>query len=131
MAEHHARYVRTGGASGHLWNGIPTLLLTTRGRRSGILRRMPLIYRRDGDAYVVVASNGGSPGHPGWYHNLRADPDVTIQVVSEVMPARARTAEGEERERLWAMMAAIYPNYDIFQGRTARQIPVVVLEPTP
>jgi deazaflavin-dependent oxidoreductase (nitroreductase family) len=129
VAEHAARYLATGGAEGHLWRGVPTLLLTTRGRRSGRLRRTPLIYGRDGDAYVVVASKGGSPRHPAWYLNLSAEPEVTIQVGSDVMPARASTAEGARREELWSTMTGIWPAYDPYQDRTRRRIPVVILEP--
>src|SRR5918994_4172558 len=95
VRDHLRRYVATDGAEGHEWQvGLLILLLTTRGRRSGRLRRTPLIYGRDGDRYVVVASYGGSPQHPDWYLNLRDDPDVTIQVGPEVVRARAGTAEG-------------------------------------
>jgi deazaflavin-dependent oxidoreductase (nitroreductase family) len=126
---HIQRYVATGGADGHEWRpGVPTLLLTTRGRRSGLLRRTALIYGRDGDAYVVVASQGGDPKHPAWYLNLEADPAVHVQVAAEEFDARARTATGEERARLWREMAAIWPAYDDYQRKTDREIPVVVLE---
>jgi deazaflavin-dependent oxidoreductase (nitroreductase family) len=130
VRDHLHRYVATDGADGHEWRpGIPTLLLTTRGRRSGKLRRTPLIYGRDGDAYVVVASYGGSPEHPDWYFNLSDDPEVEIQVGDRVMPARAATAEGENRERLWSQMTGIWPDYHNYQARTRRVIPVVTLEP--
>jgi deazaflavin-dependent oxidoreductase (nitroreductase family) len=129
VARHHDRYVATDGADGHTWRGVPTLLLTTRGRRSGALRRTPLIYGRANGAYVVVGSRGGHDRHPAWFLNLRDEPAVTIQVGAEVGPARARVAAGEERERLWGEMAAIWPDYDRYQGRTEREIPVVVLEP--
>jgi deazaflavin-dependent oxidoreductase (nitroreductase family) len=130
VRDHLHRYVATDGADGHEWRpGIPTLLLTTRGRRSGKLRRTPLIYGRDGDTYVVVASYGGSPEHPDWYFNLSDDPEVEIQVGDRVMPARAATAEGEDRERLWSQMTGIWPDYDKYQARTRRVIPVVTLEP--
>ena len=126
---HIRRYVATAGEDGHEWRpGVPTLLLTTRGRRSGKLRRTALIYGRDGDDYVVVGSNGGSPRHPAWYHNLEADPRVHVQVGGEKFDARARTATGEERERLWAPMARIWPDYDKYQTKTDREIPVVVLD---
>ncbi|MFL6127961.1 MAG: nitroreductase family deazaflavin-dependent oxidoreductase [Mycobacteriales bacterium] len=129
--EHIQRYVRTGGADGHEWKpGVPTLLLTTRGRKSGLLRRTALIYGRDGDSYVVVASQGGLPEHPAWYLNLDADPRVHVQVGSEELDARARTATGEERARLWRDMAAVWPAYDDYQRKTDREIPVVVLTPT-
>jgi deazaflavin-dependent oxidoreductase (nitroreductase family) len=130
VRDHLHRYVATDGADGHEWRpGVPTLLLTTRGRRSGALRRTPLIYGRDGDAYVVVASYGGSPEHPDWYFNLSDDPEVEIQVGDEVTPARAATAEGEDRERLWRQMTGIWPDYDKYQARTQRVIPIVTLEP--
>ena len=102
VREHLHRYVATDGENGHEWRGVQTLLLTTRGRKSGSLRRTPLIYGRSGEDYVIVASVGGKPQHPGWFHNLVAEPDVTIQVMADEMPGRARVAEGEERERLWA-----------------------------
>ncbi len=127
--EHIRRYLATGGADGHDWKpGVPTLLLTTRGRRSGLLRRTALIYGRDGDAYVVVASQGGDPRHPAWYLNLEADPDVHVQVRAEEFAARARTATGAERERLWRDMARIWPPYEDYQRKTDREIPVVVLD---
>lgn len=128
VREHLHRYVATDGANGHEWRGVQTLLLTTRGRTSGKLRRTPLIYGRSGEDYVVVASVGGGPRHPGWFHNLVAEPDVTIQVMADEIPARARVAEGEERERLWELMTGVWPAYDDYQTRTTRVIPVVVLE---
>jgi deazaflavin-dependent oxidoreductase (nitroreductase family) len=130
VADHTRRYLETGGEDGHEWRpGVPTLLLTTTGRRSGAQRRTALIYGRDNADYVVVASKGGSPGHPAWYLNLQANPQVEIQVFDEVVPATARTATGAERERLWALMREIWPAYDQYQTRTDRQIPVVVLTP--
>ena len=128
--EHIQRYVATGGANGHEWKpGVPTLLLTTRGRRSGLLRRTALIYGRDGDAYVVVASQGGLPQHPSWYLNLEADPKVHVQVGPDEFDATARQATGDERARLWREMAKIWPAYDEYQTKTDRHIPVVVLTP--
>jgi deazaflavin-dependent oxidoreductase (nitroreductase family) len=128
--EHVRRYRETGGEVGHIWNGVPTLLLTTVGRRTGEQRTTPLIYGQDGDAYVVVASKGGYPEHPGWYRNLSKTPEVELQVGPQVLPARARTATAEERDRLWPQMAGIWPAYDDYQAKTEREIPVVVLEPT-
>jgi deazaflavin-dependent oxidoreductase (nitroreductase family) len=128
VARHVRRYVETDGRSGHRWNGRNTLLLTTRGRRSGKLRRTALIYGQDGDRYVVVASNGGARNHPFWYLNLSAEPEVQVQVGAERFAARARTAGGEERPRLWRLMAGIWPDYERYQKRTGREIPVVVLE---
>jgi proline iminopeptidase len=129
--EHVERYRETGGEVGHKWKrGSKILLLTTKGRKSGEPRTIPLIYEGDGDRYVIVASKGGAPEHPGWYRNLQKDPNVELQVRDEVFPARARTAEGEERERLWQLVNEQWPDYDSYQTRTDREIPVVVLERT-
>lgn len=128
VADHTRRYVETDGRDGHEWNGVPTLLLTTRGRKSGTLRRTALIYGRNGDDYVVVASRGGAPHHPAWYLNLVADPQVWLQVGAEKFTARARTATPEEKPRLWKQMASIWPDYDNYQAKTSRDIPVVILE---
>ena len=106
----------------------PLLLLTTVGAKSGTERTMPLAYTRDGDRYVIVASKGGAPTHPGWYLNLQKDPDVELQVLDEVFPARARTADAEERERLWELVNRQWPDYAGYQTKTDREIPVVVLE---
>lgn len=126
--DHIERYVATDGADGHLWReDVPTLLLTTVGRRSGQARRTPLIYGRDGDRYLVVASKGGSDEAPLWYTNLSADPRVRVQVGPEVFDATARAADAAEQARLWPVMTAIWPDYDAYQKRTDRPIPVVVL----
>ena len=128
-AEHVRRYRETGGEVGHIWKeGSTVLLLTTTGRKTGEPRTTPLIYAQDGDRYVIVASNGGDPEHPGWYENLSKDPNVELQVLDDVFAARARTAEGEERERLWRLANTVWKHYDEYQTRTDRQIPVVVLE---
>lgn len=129
VARHIRSYEESGGKRGHIWNGVPTLLLTTTGRRTGQRRRTALIYGTDGDAVVVVASKGGSPQDPLWYGNLTADPRVHVQVADREFEARARTATGEERERLWPAMVDIWPAYATYQQRTDREIPVVVLEP--
>ena len=129
VAEHIARYEATGGEEGHLWNGVPTLLLTTVGRRSGLRRRTGLIYGRDGDAYVVVASQGGAPDHPQWYLNLLANPEAEVQVKADKLAVRARTATPEEKARLWSVMTAIWPAYDEYQQKTDRVIQVVLLAP--
>jgi len=127
--EHVRRYRETGGEVGHVWReGSTILLLTTTGRKSGEPRTSPLIYAQDGDRYVIVASKGGAPEHPGWYENLAQDPNVELQVKDEVFPARARTAEGEERERLWRKANEVWRHYDEYQTKTDREIPVVVLE---
>ena len=126
--EHVRRYRETGGGEGYHWNGVTTLILTTTGRRSGRQRSKALIFGEDGGRYLVVASNGGSPAHPDWYLNLRKDPEVEVQVRDVRFRARARTAEGAERERLWELMAKIWPAYNDYQRKTDRQIPVVMLE---
>jgi deazaflavin-dependent oxidoreductase (nitroreductase family) len=127
--EHVRRYRETDGAVGHIWKeGSTILLLTTNGRKTGRPGTVPLIYAEDGDRYVIVASKGGAPEHPGWYRNLAKDPNVEVQVLDEVFPAHARTAEGEERERLWRLANEIWPHYDEYAARTSRRIPVVVLE---
>ncbi len=129
VARHVRAYVATDGRDGHHRWGVTNLLLTTRGRRTGRLRRTALIYARDGSRYVVVASGAGEDHHPAWYLNLRADPLVGVQVGAEVFVARAATARGEERDRLWRMMAGIWPDYDRYQRRASRTIPVVTLTP--
>jgi proline iminopeptidase len=127
--EHVKRYRETGGEVGHIWKkGSKTLLLTTKGRKSGEPRTTPLIYENADDKYVIVASKGGMPENPGWYENLAKDPQVELQVKDEVFPARARTVEGEEREQLWKLAAQQWPDYDEYQKKTDREIPVVVLE---
>ncbi len=128
-AEHVAKYRETGGAVGHIWNGVPALLLTTTGRKTGEARTQAMIYARDGDNYLVVASKGGAPQHPAWYLNLVAQPEVEIQVKDEIIKVVASTAEGAERERLWQVVTGVWPNYDQYQQRTQRVIPVVVLTP--
>ncbi len=131
-AEHVRRYQETNGDVGYVWqDGVLTLILTTTGRRSGQPRSNALIFGEDGDHYLVVASKGGAPKHPGWYLNLVAHPEVEVQVKDDRFRARARTAEGTERERLWTLMTGIWPDYDAYQRRTDREIPVVVLERLP
>lgn len=127
--EHVRRYEETDGAVGHDWEkGAPTLILTTTGRKTGADRKFALIYQeREGD-YILVASKGGAPEHPGWYRNLLANPEVRVQVKADKFTARARTAEGPERDELWAKMTAIWPDYNEYQKKTDRVIPVVVLE---
>ena len=128
-AEHVRRYRETDGAVGHRWRGATILLLTTTGRTSGEPRTVPLIFDRDGDRLIIVASKGGAPQHPHWYRNLVATPDVEVQVRDATRRVRARTAEGDERVRLWKLMTQMWPSYDEYQARTERTIPVVVLEP--
>jgi deazaflavin-dependent oxidoreductase (nitroreductase family) len=110
------------------FKGAPILLLGTTGARSGKPRTNPLAYTRDGERYVVIASKGGAPSHPDWYFNVQANPLVTVEVGGERFSARARVAEGAERERLYAAQAKIMPGFAEYQRKTTRQIPVVVLE---
>ena len=128
VAEHTREYIETNGEEGHIWRGVPTLALTTVGRRSGQPRRTMLIYGEDNANYVIVASRGGAPTHPLWYLNLVEQPEVEIQVKADRFRARTRTSTGEERARLWNMMAEIWPAYNDYQTKTEREIPVVVLE---
>jgi len=137
MRDHIRRYTESNGADGHMWDStvaggpglIPTLLLTTTGRKSKRRQVLPLIYGKTRDGYAIVASKGGAPAHPAWYLNLSADPDVEVQVGPTKFQARARTASGTERAALWKQLAEIYPPYNDYQRRTQREIPVVVLEP--
>jgi deazaflavin-dependent oxidoreductase (nitroreductase family) len=126
--EHVKRYVETDGEEGYEWQGTTILILTTTGRKSGEERSTPLIYRDHGDDYVVVASKGGAPAHPAWYLNLSEQPEVTAQVKADRFPARARTATSEERPELWELMAEAWPQYNDYQKKTDRDIPLVVLE---
>lgn len=128
--EHVRRYEATDGEEGHIWvNDAPCLILTTTGRKTGKERKFPLIYQEDDGGYVVVASNGGADTHPGWYRNLTENPEVKVQVKESMFVALARTADRAERERLWPKMAAVWPDYNTYQKKTDREIPVVVLEP--
>jgi proline iminopeptidase len=130
FGEEHVRvYRETDGKVGHIWKeGSTILLLTTTGRRSGNRTTTPLIYGLDGDTPVIVASKGGAPEHPGWFENLSKTPGVEVQIKGDRFRARARVAEGEERERLWELMNEIWPHYDEYATKTDREIPVVVLE---
>jgi deazaflavin-dependent oxidoreductase (nitroreductase family) len=131
VAKHVRRYVESDGKDGHRWRGVDTLLLTTRGRSTGKLRRTALIYGLDRDRYLVVASNGGSDPHPNWYQNLVADPHVSVQVGDETFEALARTATARQKPTLWDLMVSIWPEYATYQTKTEREIPVVVLERLP
>jgi deazaflavin-dependent oxidoreductase (nitroreductase family) len=128
FGEEHVRvYRETGGERGYRWRGTTILLLTTEGRRSGESRTTPLIHRTDGDRWIVVASKGGAAAHPGWFENLQANPEVTIQIRDEVLAVSTSVAEGAERERLWSLMSEVWPAYEEYQRKTDREIPVVVL----
>ncbi|WP_210495422.1 nitroreductase family deazaflavin-dependent oxidoreductase [Patulibacter sp. SYSU D01012] len=128
-AEHVKRYRETGGAEGHDWQGTTVLILTTTGRRSGELRSTPLIYREVGatGGYAVVASNGGGD-EPNWYLNLVENPEVEVQVKDDVFPAHARVATADEKPDLWKELVATWPQYDEYQAKATREIPVVVLD---
>jgi deazaflavin-dependent oxidoreductase (nitroreductase family) len=127
---HTAVYRATDGRFGAWLPGVPQMLLLDHiGARTGALRTTPLAYAVDGPDLVLVASKGGHPQHPAWYHNLLAHPETEVQVGRERRPVRARVARPEERERLWRLATAVYPGFDDYQARTRRQIPVVVLEP--
>lgn len=126
--EHVRRYRETDGEVGYDWNGTTALLITTKGRKSGQDRTIPIIFTQVGDAQVIIASKGGSPTHPAWYLNILENPNVEVQVKGDTFAATARTAQSPEREALWAEAIRQWPNYDIYQSRTDRRIPVVVLE---
>jgi F420H(2)-dependent quinone reductase len=127
---HAAIYKATGGRVGHRFPGTPpTLLLDHVGAKSGTPRTSPLVYGRDGQNLVLVASKGGYPKNPAWFHNLVAHPDTTVQVGSRHLDVHARVASAEERPRLWSLMVGVYSGYDGYQRRTDREIPLVVLEP--
>ena len=128
VAKHIRRYIETDGQEGQMYNGRPALLLTTRGRQSGKLRRTALFYGQYGDRYLLVASNGGAPKHPAWYHNLVDHPEVEIQVGPETFTARARTATAEERPALWRRMVEFFPLYATYQAKAGREIPLVIVE---
>ena len=128
-AANRVLYRRTGGRVGGTMKGAPVLLLTTKGRKSGKPRTMPLLYLRDDGRLVVVASSGGSPGHPAWFLNLRDDPSVEVELGRNRERRRARVATAEERARLWPRAVELYQGYDSYQRKTTREIPLVVLEP--
>jgi deazaflavin-dependent oxidoreductase (nitroreductase family) len=138
IKDHLARYLATDGADGYLWDAsqgggkglVPTLLLTTTGRKSGRVLTLPLIFGRSGADYVVVASKGGAPTHPAWYLNLQANPHVRVQVKGDKFAAQAHTADAAERAILWPLMVGIFSPYEHYQTKTDRQIPVVVLKRT-
>jgi deazaflavin-dependent oxidoreductase (nitroreductase family) len=126
--EHVRRYEETNGEVGRVWNGAPVLVLTTTGAKTGKERKHALIYARNGDDVIVVASKGGAPEHPQWYDNLVANPDVRVQVGADRYDAVARTASPDEKARLWPLATQVWPSYDDYQQKTDRDIPVVVLE---
>jgi deazaflavin-dependent oxidoreductase (nitroreductase family) len=138
MIKHANRYLSSGGTDGHMYKAnvpqrgemiVPSLLLTTTGRKSGDKFIFPLYYGTEGNSYIIVASKGGAPEHPGWYRNLLANPVVEVQVGTKKLTARARTTSGDERARLWKKALEFWPPYADYQLKTDREIPVVVLDP--
>ena len=139
MVEHSNRYLSSGGTDGHMYTiappgysqmTVPSLLLTTTGRKSGDKLIFPLFYGETGDGgYIIVASKGGAPKHPQWYLNLVANPEVEVQVGTKKLKARARTVSGAERAKLWQEALKFWPPYADYQKKTEREIPVVVLDP--
>jgi deazaflavin-dependent oxidoreductase (nitroreductase family) len=122
-------YKLTNGAIGGSMQGLPVLLLTTTGRKSGQPRTVPLGYLRDGSNYVIIASNGGRPRHPAWFFNLQSQPEVTIQVKNVQMKVRAEQANPEKRRELWTRLIQVSPGYGNYEKRTNREIPVMILTP--
>jgi deazaflavin-dependent oxidoreductase (nitroreductase family) len=139
MVDHTNLYLSSGGKQGHMYTisppnygslTVPSLLLTTTGRKSGEKYIFPLFYGKSGNSYFIIASKGGAPDHPGWYKNILANPEVEIQVATDKIKARARTASGEERAKLWKQAAEFWPPYLDYQKKVpTREIPVVVLDP--
>lgn len=128
-AEHVRVYRETDGEEGHDWQGTQTLILTTTGRKSGKKRDTPLIYGRHDGEFLIVASKGGADAPPTWFLNLQADPGAEIQVKAEHIKVHARVASQAEKQELWSIMTKAWPQYDAYQQKTEREIPVVVLEP--
>ncbi len=128
-AEHVERYLATDGADGYEFHGATCVILTTKGRLTGAIRRSPIVRVCDGDRYLAIASMGGAPKHPMWYLNLQADPEVTIQDKGEVHHLIARTATAAEKEELWPIAVAEWSDYENYQKRTEREIPLVICEP--
>ena len=136
IAKHRKQYQEDGEA-GHMWDTsaaggpglLPTLLLTTTGRKSGTESIMPLLYGKIDGGYAVIASKGGAPKYPGWYHNMKAQGEVTVQIANDIFQANVRTAESEERAAIWKQMTDMYPPYADYQVKAGdREIPVIVLE---
>lgn len=118
-----------GGEVGGRFEGIPMVLVNHRGAKTGNPYTTPLVYTRDGDNYVIIASKAGAPEHPQWFHNLVAQPEITIEVGRDTIPVRARVTEGDERARLYRAQAGVMANFADYANKTTREIPVVVLEP--
>jgi len=128
ISQHIRQYVESRGAKGHRYYGRPALLLTTRGRRSGKLRRTALYYGEDEGRYILVGSDGGAPRDPAWCLNVVANPAVVVQIRDETFAALARLAGPDERPPLWELMTAIFPKYAAYQRKAGREIPVVIVE---
>ncbi len=140
MKDHVDRYLKSGGTDGHMYTTnfpnqpqrtVPSLLLITKGRKTGNKHLFPLFYGEAGKGYFIVASKGGAPDHPGWYKNIVVHPEVELQVGTKKLKAKARTVSGAERARLWDQAVVWWPPYVDYQKKTAREIPVVVLDPLP
>ncbi|HEX3991756.1 MAG TPA: nitroreductase family deazaflavin-dependent oxidoreductase [Acetobacteraceae bacterium] len=138
MIDHANRYISSAGTDGHMYKAnppgygerhVPSLLLTTTGRKSGEKFIFPLYYGETGNSYIIVASKGGAPDHPSWYKNLVVNPEVEVQVGTKRLTAKARTTSGAERTRLWEEALKFWPPYADYQKKTEREIPVVVLDP--
>ncbi len=130
MGGHAKIYRATGGRIGHRVPGAPEMLLLDHvGAKSGKHRYTPLVFARDGEDVILIASKGGYPKNPAWFYNLKANPDTTIQIGSKRMPVHARVATPEEYDRLWKLAVKVYGGYEDYRRRTDRQIPLVVLEP--
>lgn len=128
-ADQVREYEESGGRDGNTMRGVPIIVLWTRGRRSGAIRKTPLMRVEDGGRYAVVASKGGAPDHPLWYHNIVADPTVSLQDGADVRDYVAHEATGDEKAEWWAKATAVWPDYDAYQKKTDREIPLFVLEP--
>lgn len=128
VASHIKRYVESDGKDGYLFHGMPTLLLTTRGRKSGRLYRTALIFGEHDGRYLLIPSNGGADDAPSWYLNLLDNPEVYLQVGAEKFTAQARLATDDEKPALWQVMTKIFPTYNTYQKKSARDLPVVILE---
>ena len=129
VADQVREYEESGGREGNTMRGVPVIILWTRGRSTGAIRKTPLMRVRDGDRYAVVASKGGAPEDPVWYGNLVADPLVSLQDGPDVKDYTAREVTGEEKAQWWSKATAVWPDYDAYQAKTDREIPLIVLEP--
>ena len=138
MKDHVERYLKSGGTDGHMYTAnfpgmkpltVPSLLLVTKGRKTGAKHLFPLFYGNAGNGWFIVASKGGAPDHPGWYKNLLVNPEVELQIGTKTVKARARTVSGAERQKLWDDAVKWWPSYVDYQKKTPREIPVVVLDP--